>query len=253
MPGEQSAAQEWATTSDKTMQHFQKLMASGKVSNCALPDNVIGFVEGERVDVLIRALQSGKLQPISKMTAGCVRDRGKPGSGYVYFRVMLAGENAQTMGFNSVGSGLITYRARMVFHTRIWTGSMGGYVRDHDGMGEINITPFSQEAQQAAFQAITGLDKTVRGSSEVGIYNSVSMTDLQSAWCIFPFTKARIERYLDQKSQPSISRAAKVSSGNGRLHEAAEKYQVIQRYLPNAVTRGAISSGSTDQWIEFSR
>lgn len=217
-----------------------------RVANCDLPDRIIGFVEGEHINVLLRALRSGRLGPIGGMAAGCVRDRGKPGSSYVYFRVMLSGEEANTMAFGSVGSALVEYKTRMVFRPSIWTGKQGGYVCDRDGMGQINNTPFSQAAQRAAFNTILRMEGVARGNAEVGIYGSVSMTDLESAWCIFPFSKSRIERHLARHSQPTgaISR-------NAALQEAAEKYQELKQHLPRAVDEGAVSSGANNHWIKF--
>ncbi|MFR0913097.1 MAG: hypothetical protein ACLSF6_10345 [Evtepia gabavorous] len=181
------------------------------MENCLLPDSVAGFVEGEHCSVLLKALGDGHLRPIGSMVDASVRDRNKPGACYVYFRVMKRGETPIRMAFGSVGSSRMEYKARMLFRPRIWTASRGGYVSDRDGMGNINGTPFSQTKQRQTLETLLAMDWTGRGNAEVGIYGPVSMEDLDSAWCVFPFSLDRIQRQVQagqraRRPQPVLVR-----------------------------------------------
>ena len=197
MPQTECPAQEeaWRSTTERTPGAFRRLMSQcgSGVENCLLPDSVAGFVEGEHCSVLLKALGDGHLRPIGSMVDASVRDRNKPGACYVYFRVMKRGETPIRMAFGSVGSSRMEYKARMLFRPRIWTASRGGYVSDRDGMGNINGTPFSQTKQRQTLETLLAMDWTGRGNAEVGIYGPVSMEDLDSAWCVFPFSLDRID------------------------------------------------------------
>lgn len=253
MPGGQTAAQQWAAAKTKSVTLFRALMAHGKAANCDLPARITGFVEGEHMNVLLKALQDGQLRAVGSMIPGCVRDSDKPGADYVYFRVMLSGENARTMAFGSVGSSRMVYKSRMVFDRRIWIGKQGGYVCDRDGMGQVNATPFSQEAQRTAFSAIIGLDKTARGNAEVGIYDSVSMSDLRSAWCVFPFSVARIDRELAAHPELAQTAEERVLSSATDIRGAVQNYLVLKHYLTTVVDKGPVGDSTRNRWLRFSR
>ena len=193
------AIQTWRGSKDEGT--FKGLVREGKlVPNCSLPQSISGFVEGEHLNTLHKALDQQQLRPIATMGAGIVRDVGKTGAYYVYFRVMYGGETPATMAFNSVGSSLQEYKVRMQFSPRIWTNSSGGYVNTMDGMGQVNTTPFSQTAQRKALHVIHTLGRTTRGSAEVGIYGSVSMSDLESVWCLFPYSKQKLDETIAGRS-----------------------------------------------------
>ena len=200
MPQTECPAQEeaWRSTTERTPGAFRRLMSQcgSGVENCLLPDSVAGFVEGEHCSVLLKALGDGHLRPIGSMVDASVRDRNKPGACYVYFRVMKRGETPIRMAFGSVGSSRMEYKARMLFRPRIWTASRGGYVSDRDGMGNINGTPFSQTKQRQTLETLLAMDWAGRGNAEVGIYGPVSMEDLDSAWCVFPYSLDRIQRRI---------------------------------------------------------
>lgn len=219
MPQTECPAQEeaWRSTTERTPGAFRRLMSQcgSGVENCLLPDSVAGFVEGEHCSVLLKALGDGHLRPIGSMVDASVRDRNKPGACYVYFRVMKRGETPIRMAFGSVGSSRMEYKARMLFRPRIWTASRGGYVSDRDGMGNINGTPFSQTKQRQTLETLLAMDWTGRGNAEVGIYGPVSMEDLDSAWCVFPFSLDRIQRQV-QAGQ----RARRPQPGSGAPGEA---------------------------------
>ncbi len=201
------AIQTWRGSKDEGT--FKGLVRKGKlVPNCSLPQNISGFVEGEHLNTLHKALDQQQLRPIATMGAGIVRDVGKTGAYYVYFRVMYGGETPATMAFNSVGSSLQEYKVRMQFFPRIWTNSSGGYVNTMDGMGQVNTTPFSQTAQWKALHDIHALGRTTRGSAEVGIYGSVSMSDLESVWCLFPYSKQKLDETIAGRSAlPTLQQA----------------------------------------------
>lgn len=234
----------WQESRDKSLTAFNAVMGrTGGVPNCRLPGRVEGFVEAEHCNVLVTALRSGMLRPIAGMVGGSVRDRAKPGGRYVYFRVMLEGETPANMAFGSVGSALTLFKARMVFNTSIWTNTSGGYVSDHDGMGQINTTPFSQERQANAFDALVHLGKTARGNAEVGICGQVSTDDLVSAWCIFPCTLARLTDYME--THPVIPNPPR-----NDMEQAATYYrQIIAHLTKDPKDGGAIDARR--HWIEF--
>ncbi len=236
----------WRESRDKSLTAFDSVMGrTGGVQNCRLPRQVTGFVEGEHCNVLVTALRNRALRPIASMVDGSVRDRKKPGGRYVYFRVMLEDETPQTMAFGSVGSALALFKARMVFRPRIWTNSRGGYVSDHDGMGQINTTPFSQTKQANALETLVKLGKTARGNAEVGIYGPVSTDDLVSAWCIFPCTLARLKDYM--KTHPVIP-----CPPRNDMEQAGTYYrQIIAHLTGEPADRAAIDAGK--HWIEFTR
>ena len=230
MPQTECPAQEeaWRSTTERTPGAFRRLMSQcgSGVENCLLPDSVAGFVEGEHCSVLLKALGDGHLRPIGSMVDASVRDRNKPGACYVYFRVMKRGETPIRMAFGSVGSSRMEYKARMLFRPRIWTASRGGYVSDRDGMGNINGTPFSQTKQRQTLETLLAMDWTGRGNAEVGIYGPVSMEDLDSAWCVFPFSLDRIQRQVqagqrDRRPQPVLVRPGRRPANLGRPRAAA--------------------------------
>lgn len=248
------------------------------MENCLLPDSVAGFVEGEHCSVLLKALGDGHLRPIGSMVDASVRDRNKPGACYVYFRVMKRGETPIRMAFGSVGSSRMEYKARMLFRPRIWTASRGGYVSDRDGMGNINGTPFSQTKQRQTLETLLAMDWTGRGNAEVGIYGPVSMEDLDSAWCVFPFSLDRIQRQVQagqraRRPQPVLVRrggALPTWDGLGRrriwpapkprvegmsaqakLEEAVRWYQSLSAHLPHVQDRGVVSGGGQHTGFNF--
>lgn len=198
------------------------------------------------------------------MVDASVRDRNKPGACYVYFRVMKRGETPIRMAFGSVGSSRMEYKARMLFRPRIWTASRGGYVSDRDGMGNINGTPFSQTKQRQTLETLLAMDWTGRGNAEVGIYGPVSMEDLDSAWCVFPFSLDRIQRQVQagqraRRPQPVLVRPGRRPANLGRpgaaaylarpkprvegmsaqakLEEAVRWYQSLSAHLPHVQDR----------------
>lgn len=236
----------WQESRDKSLTVFASVMGrTGGVQNYRLPRQVTGLVEGENCNVLVTALRNRALRPIATMVGGSVRDRAKPGGRYVYFRVMLEHESPKTMAFGSVGSALTLFKVRMVFSPRIWTNSRGGYVSDHDGMGQINTTPFSQTKQANALETLVKLGKTARGNAEVGIYGPVSTDDLVSAWCIFPCTLARLKDYM--RTHPVIPNPPR-----NDMERAGTYYRQIKAHLTkNPVDQGAIGAGR--HWIEFIR
>ena len=235
MPQTECPAQEeaWRSTTERTPGAFRRLMSQcgSGVENCLLPDSVAGFVEGEHCSVLLKALGDGHLRPIGSMVDASVRDRNKPGACYVYFRVMKRGETPIRMAFGSVGSSRMEYKARMLFRPRIWTASRGGYVSDRDGMGNINGTPFSQTKQRQTLETLLAMDWAGRGNAEVGIYGPVSMEDLDSAWCVFPYSLDRIQRRIQagqragdqmvRRPQPALVRPKGRPANLGRPGAAA--------------------------------
>ena len=284
MPQTECPAQEeaWRSTTERTPGAFRRLMSQcgSGVENCLLPDSVAGFVEGEHCSVLLKALGDGHLRPIGSMVDASVRDRNKPGACYVYFRVMKRGETPIRMAFGSVGSSRMEYKARMLFRPRIWTASRGGYVSDRDGMGNINGTPFSQTKQRQTLETLLAMDWTGRGNAEVGIYGPVSMEDLDSAWCVFPFSLDRIQRQVQagqraRRPQPVLVRPGRRPANLGRpgaaaylarpkprvegmsaqakLEEAVRWYQSLSAHRPHVQDRGVVSGGGQAHWIQFSR
>ena len=289
MPQTECPAQEeaWRSTTERTPGAFRRLMSQcgSGVENCLLPDSVAGFVEGEHCSVLLKALGDGHLRPIGSMVDASVRDRNKPGACYVYFRVMKRGETPIRMAFGSVGSSRMEYKARMLFRPRIWTASRGGYVSDRDGMGNINGTPFSQTKQRQTLETLLAMDRTGRGNAEVGIYGPVSMEDLDSAWCVFPYSLDRIQRRIQagqragdqmvRRPQPALVRpkgrpanlgrpgaAAYLArpkprvegmSAQAKLEVAVRWYQSLSAHLPHVQDRGVVSGGGQAHWIQFSR
>ena len=269
MPQTECPAQEeaWRSTTERTPGAFRRLMSQcgSGVENCLLPDSVAGFVEGEHCSVLLKALGDGHLRPIGSMVDASVRDRNKPGACYVYSRM--------------------EYKARMLFRPRIWTASRGGYVSDRDGMGNINGTPFSQTKQRQTLETLLAMDWAGRGNAEVGIYGPVSMEDLDSAWCVFPYSLDRIQRRIQagqragdqmvRRPQPALVRpkgrpanlgrpgaAAYLArpkprvegmSAQAKLEEAVRWYQSLSAHLPHVQERGVVSGGGQAHWIQFSR
>ena len=198
---------------------------------------------------------------------------------------MKRGETPIRMAFGSVGSSRMEYKARMLFRPRIWTASRGGYVSDRDGMGNINGTPFSQTKQRQTLETLLAMDRTGRGNAEVGIYGPVSMEDLDSAWCVFPYSLDRIQRRIQagqragdqmvRRPQPALVRpkgrpanlgrpgaAAYLArpkprvegmSAQAKLEEAVRWYQSLSAHLPHVQDRGVVSEGGQAHWIQFSR
>lgn len=259
----------WTADKSDPVRRLPRLLAQtdGGVPNCAVPDRIIRFVRGGHYNTLISALTNNRLYA----NPNSVTDRGKAGSLYIYFRVMLQGETPVNMAFNSVGSSAIEYKTRMVFDTRIWTQSRGGYVCSYDAGGRIDATPFSQAAQKNAFDAILRQKKFARGSAEVAIYSSVSMSDLTSVWVVFPYSLKRIQRHLNApSSSPSVPAAPTIVTPfvqsqhrvrqlpvrtKGRpanaLEVAAQRYTTLLSYLPHAQDMAAIPGGLC-HWIKFS-
>ena len=136
----------WAAGKSDPVRRLPRLLAQtgGGVPNYAVPARIARFVRGGHYNTLIPALTNHRLYA----DPNSVTDRGKAGSLYIYFRIMLQGETPATMAFNSVGSAPTEYKTRMVFDTHIWTQSSGGYICSYDAGGRIDTTPFSQTAQK---------------------------------------------------------------------------------------------------------
>lgn len=240
----------------------------GGVPNCPLPPNVTGFVQGAPRHTLLAALRKGALQ-----ADGVDHDHGLAGASYVYFRIMLSGETPGTMAFNSVGS---SNDVRMEFSPRIWNDTRGGYICDHDGMGRINVTPFSRSAQTTTFHEIIGQDRATRGSAEMAIYSSVSMADLVSAWVRFRFSLNQIQRYAARmagtaqqplppqstvgRREPVIvrpvptrrtpSKCTSIARADEALQNEIKLYREIQQYLPNVREMNKIPN-TLYRWVRF--
>ena len=199
----------WTTDRSNPVRRLPRLLAQtdGGVPNCDLPARIIRLVRGGHYNTPIPALVSNRLYA----NPNSVTDHGKAGSLYIYFRVMMQHETPATMAFNSVGSAPTEYKTRMVFDTRIWTQSRGGYVCSYDARGTINTTPFSQTAQSQTFSTILQQSHFTRGSAELAIYSSVSMADLTSVWVVFPYSLERMQRYLPAcTSRLSVSPTPKI-------------------------------------------
>lgn len=238
-----------------------------RVKNCALPPGIAGFVESENIDVALKALRQGELLSISDM--GHVRDQNKEGAHYVYFRVMREGETPANMAFNSVGSGLIAYKARMEFSPDIWLNSTGGYVSTFDRKGSIGITPYDAQAQLKAFTNLLSLDQTTLGSAEVGIYRRVPMCYLRSIWCLFPCRLSKLQSALPPLARhrpqalapaiatpgPSIPKRLPMSyARNAWLTEARQHFSDLASFLPTVSPEGAVQNGQKVlYWIVFSK
>ena len=147
-------------------------------------------------------------------------------------------------------------------------------------MGNINGTPFSQTKQRQTLETLLAMDWTGRGNAEVGIYGPVSMEDLDSAWCVFPFSLDRIQRQVQagqraRRPQPVLVRPGRRPANLGRpgaaaylarpkprvegmsaqakLEEAVRWYQSLSAHLPHVQDRGVVSRGGQAHWIQFSR
>lgn len=247
-----------------------KKAGHGGAQNCPLPQNITGFVQGAPCNTLLTALRNGVLR-----ADGVDHDHGLAGASYVYFRIMLAGETPGSMAFNSVGS---SNAVRMEFSPRIWNNTRGGYICDHDGMGTINVTPFSQSAQADTFYKIIRLGRATRGSAEMAIYSSVSMADLVSAWVQFRYSLNQIKRYAAsmagtaQQPLPPQSTAGRrgpvivrpvstiraqskrttVPQADEALRSEAALYREIKNYLPYEQERNKIPN-TLYRWIRFYR
>ena len=257
--------------------------------NCELPEAVDAFVESENLDVALRALHDGVLRPISEM--GHPRDSTRPGVNYVYFRVMLNGENAGNMAFGSVGSGMIAYKARMVFEPAVWGAGKkrGGYVSTLDRKGDVGNTPYNTQKQAAIFNDLTNLRPTTRGTAEVGVKGSVLMSHLREIWCLFPTTLRWLEGERSRKNSVQDSKLPvfRDSGWNRNFRErnrpvgrtcgvptrirrsppvrhqrpslvipkdrdiALENYEKLIRFLPRVEDRGVIARTSTLRWLVF--
>ena len=146
--------------------------------------------------------------------------------------------------------------------------------------------PFSQTKQRQTLETLLAMDWAGRGNAEVGIYGPVSMEDLDSAWCVFPYSldressggSKRGSRAGDQmvrRPQPALVRpkgrpanlgrpgaAAYLArpkprvegmSAQAKLEEAVRWYQSLSAHLPHVQERGVVSGGGQAHWIQFSR
>ena len=104
--------------------------------------------------------------------------------------------------------------------------------------------------------------------------------DLDSAWCVFPFSLDRIQRQVQagqrpRRPQPVLVRPGRRPANLGRpgaaaylarpkprvegmsaqakLEEAVRWYQSLSAHLPHVQDRGVVSGGGQAHWIQFSR